>query len=280
MNNNETESIVSCMATVDLDPEIQRIQTLHRLKLAAFWNIKEGNKVLEIGCGQGDTTAVLASIVGEKGFVYGIDIAPASYGSPITLGDSAEHLKRSKLGKQINIEFEIDVLSPEVNFPDNHFDYIVLSHCSWYFKSHEEFSKLLKKTKRWGKQLCYAEWDTRIENMYQLPHFMAMLIQAQYECFKENSQSNLRTLFTPIDFKTLAKNAGWNIVSEKVIPSADMQDSQWEMDITLNDHQSELQAINNMPDKFKSLIKSQVTLLEASITKDMCPMFTYASIAD
>ncbi|MBW9235691.1 class I SAM-dependent methyltransferase, partial [Leptospira santarosai] len=60
---------------------IQSIQTQHRLKLAEVWGIKDGKRVLEIGCGQGDTTAVLAYLVGDKGFVHGIDIAPTNYGS-------------------------------------------------------------------------------------------------------------------------------------------------------------------------------------------------------
>lgn len=140
MNNNVIDNIVECMALDNGNSDLQRIQTEHRLKLAQFWGIKESSKVLEIGCGQGDTTAVLAYLVGETSFVHGIDIASHNYGCPITLGDAATFLKKSKLGKQIKIEFETDILSPKVDFPENTFDIIVLSHCSWYFKSFEEFT--------------------------------------------------------------------------------------------------------------------------------------------
>ena len=37
---------------------------------------KEGDKILDIGSGSGWTTALLASIVGEKGKVYGVEIIP------------------------------------------------------------------------------------------------------------------------------------------------------------------------------------------------------------
>ena len=37
---------------------------------------KQGDKILDIGSGSGWTTALLASIVGEKGKVYGIEIIP------------------------------------------------------------------------------------------------------------------------------------------------------------------------------------------------------------
>jgi len=47
------------MASNESMEDIQRTQTDHRLKLVQFWGIKEGSRVLEIGCGQGDTTAIL-----------------------------------------------------------------------------------------------------------------------------------------------------------------------------------------------------------------------------
>lgn len=37
---------------------------------------KEGDKILDLGSGSGWTTGLLADIVGEKGFVYGVEIIP------------------------------------------------------------------------------------------------------------------------------------------------------------------------------------------------------------
>lgn len=281
VNHDVVNDIVECMAINEGNSNVQSVQTEHRLKLAQFWGIKEGSRVLEIGCGQGDTTAILAYLVGESGFVHGIDIASPNYGSPITVGDAADYLRKSKLGKQIQIDFEIDILSPTVDFPENSFDIIVLSHCSWYFKSFEELSEVLNIIRKWGKQLCYAEWDSRIETIEQLPHFLAILIQAQYECFKENSLSNVRTLFTPNDVKVIAENAGWNIINEKTIFSTELQDSQWEIENTLNEYHFEDNEISIMPAKLKSLIKSEMNLLEEAIKKnDIKPMSTYALIAE
>jgi ubiquinone/menaquinone biosynthesis C-methylase UbiE len=59
---------------------IQHSQTLHRLMLVQQWNISTGSKVLELGCGQGDCTTVLANAVGEQGSVVGVDPANLSYG--------------------------------------------------------------------------------------------------------------------------------------------------------------------------------------------------------
>lgn len=122
------------------------------------------------------------------------------------------------------MEFETDILSSEVDFPEKFFDFIVLRHCSWYLNSSEEFLNILKKVKKLGKTLCFAEWDTRVTTNEQIPHLLAVLIQAQYECFKKDSNSNVRTLFTPKDIQNLVEFAGWQIVSEKVIDSSFLQD--------------------------------------------------------
>lgn len=281
MNNDILTTIVECMATNTEMSEIQRVQTAHRFKLAEFWNIKEGSRVLEIGCGQGDTTAVLAYFVGENGLVHGVDIGSSTYGSPISIGDSAEYLMKSKLGKQIKIDFEVDILSLEADFLENSFDYIVFSHCSWYLKSFKEFSEILKKIRPWGKQLCFAEWDTKIKIIEQYPHLLSILIQAQYESFKQSSDSNVRTLFTPNDIKSITENAGWNIINDKTIFSPKLQDGKWEVDKILTDLDVELGEISNMPTKLKILIQSEVKMLEEFVkSNEIKPLSIYTFIAE
>ncbi|MGG1397174.1 class I SAM-dependent methyltransferase [Bacillus salipaludis] len=281
MNTEIIEKIVGCMASNNEMSDIQRIQTKHRIQLAKYWKIEEGKKILEVGCGQGDTTAVLAYFVGEKGLVHGIDIGSPSYGSPISLGDSAEFLKKSKLGKQIKINFDINLLSPHVDFPENSFDYIVFSHCSWYLKSHDELTAVLKKVKKWGKRLLFAEWDTRITEMEQYPHLLSILIQVQYEAYKMESDSNVRTLFTSNDFRKIVKSAGWKILIESTIHSPDLQDGTWEVNKVLTDLSDELHELHHMPLKIKTLIQSEVKMLEETIkSKTIKPLSIYAFIAE
>ena len=59
---------------------IQHSQTLHRLEILESWNISAGSRVLELGCGQGDCTTVLAHAVGEDGKVVAVDPASLDYG--------------------------------------------------------------------------------------------------------------------------------------------------------------------------------------------------------
>lgn len=60
-------------------------QMQHRIDLIKYWGIKAGDKVLEIGCGQGDCTLVLAAAVGESGYVTAIDPASLDYGGASVL---------------------------------------------------------------------------------------------------------------------------------------------------------------------------------------------------
>ena len=59
---------------------IQHAQTLHRLVLLQHWNLPAGSKLLELGCGQGDCTTVLAHAVGEQGKVVAVDPADLESG--------------------------------------------------------------------------------------------------------------------------------------------------------------------------------------------------------
>ena len=62
---------------------IQHSQTIHRLVLLQHWNIPTDSKVLELGCGQGDCTTVLANAVGEQGRVVAVDPADLDYGESL-----------------------------------------------------------------------------------------------------------------------------------------------------------------------------------------------------
>jgi protein-L-isoaspartate O-methyltransferase len=95
----DAEFIAGQMAGGADHPEFQLTQTRFRIRLVENWGIPSGAKVLEVGCGQGDMTAVLAHTVGREGHVTATDIAEPQYGAPITLGQASEHLKTTALGQ-------------------------------------------------------------------------------------------------------------------------------------------------------------------------------------
>lgn len=266
------EEIVACMLLTN--KEIQQTQTAHRMKLVDFWEIKSGDCVLEVGCGQGDTTAVLASAVGPSGFVQGIDIARRSYGAPFTLGEATDHLKQSPLGNRMDFRLATNILQGDISFNDREFDVAVLSHASWYFASKEELVQMLVLLSKWAKRVCYAEWDPRITDVKQSAHLLAVLTQASYETFKQDTQSNIRTFITPTDLKEIITEHNWKIGAETSIYSEKMQDSRWEIDYTTNFIANELETDLEVPDKFKTFLLSQTTLINL---ENSLPLASYCT---
>jgi predicted methyltransferase len=79
-NPPETASIARLSLHDPTSFSIQHSQTVHRLTPPQHWNISAGSKVLELGCGQGDCTTVLAHAVGGHERVA-VDPADLKYGS-------------------------------------------------------------------------------------------------------------------------------------------------------------------------------------------------------
>lgn len=275
------EQILSCMAIAKVYKKDQRIQTRHRIRLAETFGIEEGDRILEIGCGQGDTTAVLAYLVGSTGFVHGIDIANPDYGSPVSVGESAEFLMSSSLGDRVRMEFEVDFLQNEAPLDEKGYDVVILSHSSWYLKSHDELLAILTKANRVADRICFAEADIRIEQMEQLPHLLAVLIQAQIESIKEESSANIRTLVARDDALRLLERAGWRIVEETKVLEPELQDGEWEIQYTLHEALRELEWMETPSEKWGDLIQSMGELLAHYESKGMsAPLGSYVLIGE
>jgi hypothetical protein len=71
-------------STINNFAKTQLPQTSHRIEIVKAWNIPlDGQSVLEIGCGQGDASVVLAkAVVGER--VTAWDPASPDYGKSLT----------------------------------------------------------------------------------------------------------------------------------------------------------------------------------------------------
>lgn len=71
-----------------------------RLAIADAWAIKPGTRILDIGCGQGESSVMLAQVLGPGSFIFGIDTARPDYGTPYTVTQSHEHIAKSELGSR------------------------------------------------------------------------------------------------------------------------------------------------------------------------------------
>lgn len=206
--------------------EIQKVQLEHRFQLAHAFEIKEGMRVLEIGCGQGDMTVVLADKVGETGHVTAIDIANGDYGAPLTLAQSHEKIKQTKLGERITFHLETDFLQFET---ESHYDCVVFAHSSWYFHSPEMLKQYFEKISKVTSKLLFAEWDLHYTQTSQRGHFCAVMILALHSAITEND-GNIQHLFSRQTIRKMLEESGFSIQKEDVISSSYLQDGQWEID--------------------------------------------------
>jgi len=258
---DRAEQIAALMATSALNPAGQAVQTRLRVGLADSWGIAPGSSVLEIGCGQGDMTAVLADAVGPDGRVLGIDIADPSYGAPVTLGQSAAHLLAGPLGGRMEIRFATDVL--EASVPSDAFDHVVLSQCSWYFASHEQLRDTLARVRPWARRLCLSEWDLRPTTVEQVPHLLAVLVQGQIEAGGSRGDGNVRTVFGRDDLHRAAADAGWRTETSATVEANGLQDADWEIAATL-DYVGDTARMSALPVEIQRLVATQADLLRAT----------------
>ncbi|MEV7174188.1 methyltransferase domain-containing protein [Streptomyces sp. NPDC093224] len=255
-------SLAAGMAAAEHDPDIQLSQTRHRAALVAGWHIAPGSRVLELGCGQGDMTAVLAEAVGPAGRVVAVDVAEPSYGAPVTLGESAARLAAGPLGPRIDFRFGTDVLDPSVDFPDSTFDHVVLAHCSWYFASLGQLRNTLARVRPWARRLLFTEWDLTPVSGAQSAHLLAVLIQGQTEAAGSHGQGNVRTPFSREALLRLLPETGWTADGSEPVDTGELQDGDWEIAACLELVGSESR-LAALPEPVRQLVLSQTDVLRA-----------------
>lgn len=220
---------------------IEVAQATHRMNLLNSWGldvIKPGSRVLEIGCGQGNCTAVLAEAVGPTGHVDAFDPAPPDYGAPFTLAEAQKHISESEIGGRItwhrNKPWEPAVAgSGGSSETDQKWDVVVLVHCVWYFKGRDELSSILGNLKSKinpdGK-VCIAEYALHATEKAAWPHVLAAMAQGTLQALRsEESSENIQTPLSPQQIKLLARDQAWNLDQEAIlIPGEGLLDGSWE----------------------------------------------------
>ncbi|KAL7951741.1 S-adenosyl-L-methionine-dependent methyltransferase [Trichoderma barbatum] len=209
-----------------LDLEISQAE--HRVNLINFWRLAPGSRVLEIGCGQGTTTAVLAEAVGPTGHVDAVDPGRPDYGSPWTLAQAQEHLSGGALGNRISWHFAdpIDYLAENA---DKSWDYVVFAHCIWYFNSPATLTKMLGALKGRAKSLLIAEYALKATQKNALPHVLASVARATLEAHSKASEANIRCLSSPGAITDAATENSWTLDEETiVVPEEGLLDGHWE----------------------------------------------------
>ncbi|KAJ7148417.1 S-adenosyl-L-methionine-dependent methyltransferase [Mycena crocata] len=247
-------------------------QAQYRLDLVAKWPIQAGTRVLELGCGQGDTTLALAEAVAETGHVDAVDPGPLNYGSPATLGQAHDRITAGPLGARITwIQAEPLAFLASQPDPAPRYDVAILAHSLWYFASPALIRDTLRTLASRARLVCIAEWSLSCTDAGQgTTHVLAVLAQGALECRKPASESNVRTIVSPARIKALAAEAGLRLVADSealVTPGAEVYDGRWETQHVLRAQFGDEVAEFVKDDREKGMIDAMKDAVEASLAR-------------
>lgn len=224
------------IASYSLQPvghsEIELAQAEHRICLVNSWAgaITPGSRILEIGCGQGPCTAVLAEAVGAFGTVDAVDPGSLDYGAPYTLGQAQAHLSAGPIGQRIRWHRAMpeDFLAQTAD-EGKTWEVAVLAHCIWYFKSASVLESILVALKGRVQRVCIAEYALHATQLAAVPHMLAALVRGTLECHKVESKENIQALQGPDSIRQVAEKVGWSVHHDStVVPEQGLLDGYWE----------------------------------------------------
>ncbi|KAJ5109184.1 hypothetical protein N7456_005859 [Penicillium angulare] len=214
-------------------------QVEHRLALLRSWKIPQGSKVLEIGCGQGDCTLLLADLVGENGHVTAIDPASLDYGAPMTLGEAQAQLKASPLGNRIT--FKQATVEEFCQSNDETYDCAVFARCLWYLSSPDMILSMLRSLQGRVRRVLIAEFLLDIQgDSAVLPHMLAVISLADINIGQPSDpwtgNDNVQSICSPKMICEMGRQAGWELEMESTIQAAEgLEDGRWEVGHVLSE---------------------------------------------
>ena len=139
---------------VDEDESMNERLSILTEELFLKSNIKKDDKVLDIGCGGGQTTFEVSEMVGENGYVLGADI------SKILLD-----LAKSKYASTKNLEFKYcDVQN--YKFRENSFNKVISRFGVMFFENPIEAFKNIYDSIQEGGSLNFVCWTNVMENEF------------------------------------------------------------------------------------------------------------------
>lgn len=266
---------IAAYSPLPADPSIEVAQAKHRINLVnAFASVAPGPapapdaglRILEIGCGQGNCTTVLATAAGPTGAVTALDPAPPTYGAPFTLAQAQAHISASAAGSRISWNNDTTLhqllARPGLREEQRPWDVAVLVHSSWYFRSPDTLAGILSALRGRVSAVWLAEYAMQASQPAAWPHVLAALARGSLEAHRGlvagNSDENIQTPLSPDQIKKIAAAAGWDVAGEKIlVPEEGLLDGSWEAGTVVGDgFLAELEDAGVQSERVKVVVRS------------------------
>ena len=177
-------------------------------------NIEKGDKVLDIGCGGGQTSFEASNLVGVNGYVLGADIS-----------DLLLSLAKSKYSKISHLDFK-NCDAQNFEFEKNSFDKVISRFGVMFFKNPVDAFLNISQSIKVGGSLNFVCWTNMMENEFHTAATNIILkhIEKEYPKltrdpgpFAFNDNEYIQEILNSSGFK--------NIKVEKVYTSISTQDT-------------------------------------------------------
>jgi len=115
--------------------------------------VREGDRVLDVGCGFGNTAIKLAKIVGPKGYVVGIDCCDAFL----------DFARKDAKDKGIaNVSFQRG--DAEIALPVNEYDFVFSRFGTMFFTNPVAAMRNMRRALKPGGRMVHIVWRERADN--------------------------------------------------------------------------------------------------------------------
>jgi SAM-dependent methyltransferase len=227
----------SCLHEPSLDAEFYIPRFQNRLSIVDAWSIPTGQHLLDIGCGQGESSLALALAVSSLGHITALDPAQPEYGTPFTVAESHSYILKSSLGphisfRQSDVPSFFSTMQPAAATPYNA---ACLLQSLMYFPTLDSVRDLFQTLAHVGIVKVYvAEYTFTAANEAQIPHYLAARAQALFYNYQGPHVSgvreqNVRAAPSPKAIEEAASKAGYIVSREgKISPAEKMKEGYFE----------------------------------------------------
>ncbi|KAK6814602.1 Methyltransferase ustM [Aspergillus parasiticus] len=231
--------LASCLYDPKLKTKFYIPRFTHRLLIADAWGITPGQRILDIGCGQGESCLVLALLVGPSGHITGIDIAQPEYGSPYTVKESHDYVRKSELGPRITfLRADTPSFLRDLHRPAREvFDSVALFHSLWYFPNpqsvYDLFRTLAVDAQAPRVYLCEYSYEISLEE--QNVHALAAQTQRLFYRYRRprapgDLEQNVRAGLDQASILEAARGAGYRVIRDgKITPDPSFLEGHFEV---------------------------------------------------